>query len=189
MKYENLQPGYYYHIFNQGNNKENIFFEEKNYPYFLSLLVKYIFPISEIFAYCLLPNHFHLLIRINDDTANKQCAQSFSNFFNAYAKAINKIYQRSGSLFKRKFSRIKIENEEYLKNLVLYIHTNAQHHGIIDNFKKYSHSSYPAYVSKGPTNISKHYIIDLFDDLENFKEVHNLKSNSQFEKIEEYLLE
>ena len=51
MQYVNLEPGHYYHVFNQGNNKGNIFLEEKNYAYFLALLKKYILPLTEIYAY------------------------------------------------------------------------------------------------------------------------------------------
>lgn len=137
MKYEILKSDYFYHIYNQGNNKEDIFKEKRNYPYFLQLVKKHIIPVAEIYAYCLLPNHFHLLVRTRTIENEKQLSQGFSNAFNAYAKGINKSYQRTGSLFKRKFSRIVIKNEEYLKNLVLYIHTNAQHHKIIDDFKAY----------------------------------------------------
>lgn len=189
MKYENVEASFYYHIYNQGNNRENIFFEERNYEYFIKLMDKYISPLAEIYAYCLLPNHFHLLLRVNDNVEQNKCAQAFSNFFNAYAKAINKSYQRSGSLFKRKFSRIKVENEDYLKKLVLYIHTNAQHHGIIDSFEDYTHSSYKAYFSQKATNISKGYILSLFEDIRNFAFAHKTKSNQIEEKFNDYILE
>jgi putative transposase len=146
MKYEKLESGYYYHIYNQGNNRENIFFKEKNYDYFLHLFKKYIVPITETYAYCLLPNHFHFLLRI------------------------------------------KIENEDYLKRLVLYIHTNAQHHGIIDNFENYPHSSFHAYIAETETAISKSYILKLFEDIENFMAAHKIKSDYLNTKFEDYLL-
>ncbi len=108
MKYEPLISNYYYHIFNQGNNKEDIFIEEMNYVYFLELLNKYICPIATILSYCLLKNHFHLLIQIKDIPEEKQVSKAFSNFFNSYAKSINKKYNRTGSLFRDRFKRIKI---------------------------------------------------------------------------------
>ena len=61
-----LEPGKYYHIYNRGNNRENVFIEERNYRYFLQLYLKYIEPIAWTFAYCLLRNHFHFLVRIKD---------------------------------------------------------------------------------------------------------------------------
>ena len=189
MEYEPLEPGYYYHIYNQGNNKENIFIENRNYAYFLSLLKKHIIPHIQVFAYCLLTNHFHLLIRINEDAHTKTISQIFSNFFNAYAKAINKAYGRSGSLFKRKFSRIRVNNEIYLKNLLIYIHTNAQHHGLVEYFDLYQHTSYHAYLSEQQTLVSKGFILDMFEDIANLKHIHQLKSGEIFEKMNEYLLE
>jgi putative transposase len=56
-----------YHIYNRGNNHENIFIQERNYTYFLNLHFKYIEPVAETFAYCLLRNHFHMLVRIKSE--------------------------------------------------------------------------------------------------------------------------
>ena len=61
-----LEPGHYYHIYNRGNNRENIFFEERNYLYFMQLYQKYILPVCDTFAYCLMKNHFHLLVRVKE---------------------------------------------------------------------------------------------------------------------------
>ena len=61
-----LEPGTYYHIYNRGVNRENIFREERNYAYFLRLYSKHITPVAETFAYCLLRNHFHLLVRVRE---------------------------------------------------------------------------------------------------------------------------
>ena len=108
-----LLPGLYYHIYNRGNNGTDIFFEERNYRYFLKLYERYIQPIAETFAYCLLPNHFHFLVRIRTDEERtsailgahpvlstlKPPYRLFNNMFTAYSKAINKAYQRTGSLF------------------------------------------------------------------------------------------
>ena len=61
-----------YHIYNRGVNRENIFIEERNYAYFSSLYIKYIEPVAETFAYCLLRNHFHILVRIKPEQAQTQ---------------------------------------------------------------------------------------------------------------------
>ena len=142
MHYQPLQPGCYYHIYNRGNNKEDIFIENKNYDYFLSLAKKHLTPVSEILAYCLLKNHFHFLVRINDDVSSGHVSRSFSNLFNAYAKAINKAYGRTGSLFQDRFSRRLVEKEHYLMRLIPYIHLNPIHHGFSDSFSDYKFSSY-----------------------------------------------
>ena len=62
-----LMPGVHYHIYNRGTNRENVFIEERNYAYFLRLYSKYIEPVAETYAYCLLRNHFHVFARIRDD--------------------------------------------------------------------------------------------------------------------------
>ena len=96
-----LLPGAYYHIYNRGNNRQNIFVEERNYAYFLRLYIRHIEPVAETYAYCLLRNHFHLLIRTKaaptGPTAPQALeplnpSQQFGKLFNAYAKAINKAY-------------------------------------------------------------------------------------------------
>ncbi len=121
MKYEPLQKHNYYHIFNRGNNGIDLFFEVENYDYFLSLIKKYIVPIADILSYCLLKNHFHLLVKTKDIENEKLISQGFSNLFNAYTKSINKRYNRTGSLFQNKFKRIRISNENYLIQLIVYI--------------------------------------------------------------------
>ncbi len=68
MKYSNaFEEGYFYHIYNRGNNSELLFKEEANYIYFLKLIRKYILPVADIYTYCLLNNHFHILIRIKEN--------------------------------------------------------------------------------------------------------------------------
>ncbi|GAB1855842.1 hypothetical protein MHTCC0001_06770 [Flavobacteriaceae bacterium MHTCC 0001] len=171
MKYAPITQDSYYHIYNSGNNKEDIFIEEKNYNYFLQLLKKHIIPIADILSYCLLKNHFHLLVKTKSDISDKTISKGFSNLFNAYAKAINKSYNRSGSLFKDRFSRIKIENDNYLKSLIIYINTNAVHHGFSKSFKDYKNSSYFGLISNKPTLLKRDFVIGLFDDRQNFEEV------------------
>ncbi len=186
MKYEPLIEDTYYHIYNCGNNRENLFIEEENYSYFLKLIKKYLLEVSEILSYCLLKNHFHLLIKTKPNIESEKISQQFSNLFNAYAKAINKKHSRTGSLFKDRFSRIKISNENYLKFLIIYIHTNPVYHNFIDDFSKYRHSSYPSLISTKPTLLNRDFVINLFEDNSNFEFVHKKK---QLNIIEELVLE
>ncbi len=177
-----LEPSFYYHFYNRGNNKENIFTEDDNYYYFLSLIKKYLIPVANIYSYCLLPNHFHLLLRIKDENllpenvkAGKTTIyQTFSNLFNAYTKAFNKKYNRSGSLFQKHPKRIRIENEDYLRNPIIYINMNPSHHHIAD-FSEYQFSSYQALISNQPTLLERDDVIELFDTVENFKYTHQIK--------------
>jgi REP element-mobilizing transposase RayT len=110
---EILQGGYY-HIYNRSNNKELLFKEERNYLYFMQLYEKYIYPLADLLAYCLLPNHFHFFIKtktFSSEEKSNRFSRSISNMFNAYAKGLNKSYRRDGSLFKERFRRKAIAND------------------------------------------------------------------------------
>jgi|TARA_R110002012_G_scaffold297173_1_gene495046 REP element-mobilizing transposase RayT len=173
MKLETLDKDYYYHIYNRGINGDNIFTNDANKVYFLKLYKKYLTTKVATFAYCLLNNHFHFLIRIEEEP--KEVIQAFSNLFNAYAKAFNKQQNRTGSLFEKHFKRIRLHNEEYLRKLVFYIHLNPQHH-FNDNFENFRFSSYKAIISENKSLIRREEVIGLFSDLENLKYSHRNKS-------------
>ena len=173
MEKDVFEAGQYYHVYNRGNNSENIFVEEKNYSYFLEKLKKYILPIADVYAYCLLKNHFHIVLRINykidlPEKFKGKIHLPFSNLFNSYSKSINKAYNRTGSLFQEHLQRNRIENEEYLKQLILYVHLNPVKHKFFKDFHSYKHSSYCSYLSDKSSSIDREFILKLFNDLENF---------------------
>ncbi|MEO8235963.1 MAG: transposase [Flavobacterium sp.] len=177
-----LENGKYYHIYNRGINSDLLFKDTANYDYFLRLYDTHIDPIAETYAWCLMKNHFHFLVRIKDvdelTTEKKiQPSQSFSNLFNAYTKAFNKSYNRHGSLFERPFRRKEINHNKYFKNVIAYIHNNPVHHNICDHPLNYPWSSYITCLSDKPTKLKRKEVIEIFEDIENFKYVHQLKSN------------
>ncbi len=180
MKLEALEQEKYYHIYNRGINGNTIFFSNDNKSYFLSKLKKYLENKVEILAYCLLSNHFHLIVKII--TKPSIATQSFSNLFNAYAKAINKQQKRTGSLFEKHFKRIELKNEKYLQNLILYVHLNPMKHFNID-FESYKYSSYPSILSDKPTTLKRNDVLQIFDGKENFKYVHQQKNLEIEEKF------
>ena len=150
-----------YHIYNRGNNGQALFIEERNYQYFLQLYTRHVHPAVETYAYCLLRNHFHLLIRVNPQgELGKAPSQYFANWFNAYAKAINKAYDRSGSLFERPFQRIEVTEERYFVQLVIYIHLNPVRHGFVDEPGEWPFSSYRALLTTGPTRLERDLVLD-----------------------------
>ena len=178
---EPLQFDKYYHIYNQGVNNTNLFKTADNYEYFLTLYDKHITPISETIVWCLMPNHFHLLVKIkpltgfetlsgmDDNNKIKPPHQYFSNLFNAYTQAFNKMYKRRGVLFQRPFKRKLIDNERYFINLVLYIHNNPVHHGFVENAIEWGWSSCLTCLSTKPTKVEREFILEQFGGLENFK--------------------
>jgi len=183
MNKEPFEDGNYFHVFNRGNNKENIFKEEINYQYFITLIKKYLLEICDIYAYCLLPNHFHLLLKVKDfnllpdiyKIGKKKIHQPFSNLFNSYSKSINTKYNRTGSLFQEHLHRNKIQSENYIKELILYIHLNPEKHLIHNDFSKYNHSSYKAYLSLERSLLKRDEILPYFDSIENFIHCHQNK--------------
>ncbi len=195
MKHQPFEVGHFYHVFNRGNNKENISKTEDNYVYFLNLVKKYLLSICDIYSYCLLSNYFHFIIKIKDfnelpenfKSGKTKLHQLFSNLFNAYIKAINKKNQRTGSLFQEHLKRIQINDEDYLRNLIVYVNTNPTHHSI-SNFEDYKYSSYRSLISKKDSLLKREEVLNLFNDIENFKFVHKVKKLN-IETINEYLLE
>ena len=194
MKKDIFEAGVIYHFYNRGNNKENIFIEERNYNYFLQLVKKYLLPISDIYAYCLLKNHFHIALKIKEreelpEKYKDKIHLPFSNLFNTYTKSINKAYDRTGSLFQEHPKRNRVANEDYLRQLIVYIHLNPLKHKFTDKFQDYKHSSFQSYVSNKDTNLEKDYILQLFEDKENFIYQHH-ESKLRFEglinEIDEY---
>jgi putative transposase len=161
-----LQPGSIYHVYNRGVNRETIFREKRNYEYLINLYAHHIQPAADTFAFCLLPNHFHLLIEVKQDlTGLKAPSQAFSNLFNAYAKAINKAYQRTGPVFKRPFKRIPVTDSQYFLRLLVYVHQNPQRHGLIDDFRDWPYSSYGVLTGNQPTFVKRDVVREWFGDV------------------------
>ncbi|TVQ84831.1 MAG: hypothetical protein EA393_14055 [Bacteroidetes bacterium] len=113
-----FETGHIYHIFNQGNNRDKIFFEEKNYYFFLEKIKAHIIPFTDILAWCLMPNHFHFLVYVNktevdlslgttfSHTQTRSLQQSIGIMLASYTRAINQSYNRSGSLFRKETKAI-----------------------------------------------------------------------------------
>ena len=290
-----LEHDTYYHIYNRGINGCNLYRVKNDYKRFLRLYEKHIDPIADTFAWVLMPNHFHLLVRIkseeeiskyytkpdrlnnqdaskpvgsnrsnglnnqdaskpvwlkeitkpdrlnnqdaskpvgsnrsnglnnqdaskpvwlkeitkpdrlnnqdaskpvglNNQDANKPVGsnvglkpphQHFSNLCNAYSKYINIKYKRTGSLFERPFKRKRVEDETYLRTLVLYIDNNPIHHGFTDVAVNYPWSSYRTCLSVKPTKLKRKDVIEWFDDKANFRFVH--QQQIDFMTMDEWL--
>ncbi|WP_294964571.1 transposase [uncultured Flavobacterium sp.] len=174
MKLEVLQKDCYYHIYNRGINGTNIFENDSHKIYFLRQLAKYSGDKISIFAYCLMNNHFHLVIRLNVE--EKEVTQTFSNLFNSYAKAYNKQTNRTGSLFEKHFKRIRLKEENYLKQLIIYVHLNPKNHFDLD-FKDFKFSSYKTFLSNQETKIKRDEVLELFGGIDNFIFCHKQRND------------
>lgn len=173
---ERFVEGQYYNIYNRGINGCDIFPEDRNFDHFMKLYVKHVASIFETFAYCLLRNHFHLLIRIKSQTevgSSFDPSKKFSNLFNAYAQGFNKTYSRTGGLFETPFRRKRVEDMDYKRWLVWYIHANPQRHGLTDDFRGWPGSSFQLFANQEQNEIvSIHKTIDWFDGLKGFLQFH-----------------
>lgn len=116
---------------------------------------------------------------------NKPPHQYFSNLFNAYSKAINKRNGFRGPLFERPFKRKLIDNEEYLKNVLIYIHNNPVHHKFCEHAMDYPWSSYLTCMSSKLTKLKRNAVLSWFDNAANFKCMHEKKTD--IEAIDKWL--
>lgn len=172
-----LTFGTFYHIYNRGNNHENVFLQERNYGYFMELWWKHTSKIAETCAYCLLKNHFHatVFIKYEEDLKGlklKEPSQYFANFFNAYTRGVNIATNRSGALFEAPFKRIPITDERYLMRLIVYIHQNPQKHKFVEDFRDWNYSSYHDLIGNAPTRVQRNKMMELFGSREDFIRIH-----------------
>jgi REP element-mobilizing transposase RayT len=197
-----LENGKYYHIYNRENNGIDLFYDVENYNHFLRLYAKYIDPVAETFAWCLMKNHFHILVYIKetneidttkleysstDKPKNISASKQFSNLFNAYTLAMNKRYNRTGSLFEKNFKRKVVSSENYFQKLIFYIHNNPVHHKFTEHIVEYPWSSYGTIISTKQTKLQRNRVIESFNDLEYFKYFHSINQN--LDEIEELIIE
>lgn len=191
-----FEPDTFYHIYNHGNGEENIYRCNDNYYYFLRKFAEHINPIAETFAYCLMPNHFHFLIRIrkegelfdliknnekpkniNDKMSGSASLSNFlsnrfKNFLIAYSKAFNKMYSRRGSLFLDNIKRKKIDSDAYFSSLVYYIHHNPVHHGFTNKIEDWPFSSYNSIVSNKQSYLNREETLKWFGDRSLYLDFH-----------------
>jgi putative transposase len=208
---ELIKSDTYYHIYNRGINGEPIFKSDINYSYFLRQYAKYIESVADTYAYCLLNNHFHLLIKTkseNDILTNIKAikklenwipeskipksssfyiSDQFAKLFNSYAQAINKTEDRTGSLFETPFRRIEVSSDAYFSQLVYYIHNNPQKHGFILDFRKYPYSSYNSHLVLSKTKLKREEVLEWFGNKEQYEMFHRM--NHDENQINDLIIE
>jgi len=111
-------------------------------------------------------------------------SKQFSNFFNGYSQAINKQQKRKGNLFIRSFKRKQISSEEHLKDTILYIHANPVHHGLTEKITDWKYSSYHSIISDKVTQLKRREVLELFNDIENFKISHQQINQDLIRELE-----
>lgn len=243
-----MEEGNYYHIYNRGNNRMNLFTEPSDYERFLWLYDRYISPMAETLAWALMPNHLHLLVRIRENMVYKYSKdrpvkgiadwekffeenkwetadlsagdlsasagpdnigvglnadrsltlsdlsdsnkkpvpyRHFSHLFNAYTRYLHTRTDRCGNLFERPFKRKLVDNNDYLKRCILYIHNNPVHHGFCTHPLEYPWTSYITCVSDKPTKLKRGAVINLFGNRQQLSVLHGENFNSK--EMDEWL--
>jgi len=147
-----LCAGEYYHLYNRGNNRERIFFERENYLFFLRRLRKYAAPVLDVVSYCLMPTHYHLLVQVkqtsevSEDLGGPGTSKAMMRLSVSYTKAMNRRYDRAGSLFQGAFRAKHVDGDDYLVHLSRYIHLNPVFAGLVERPEEWEFSSHREYV-------------------------------------------
>jgi len=140
------QAGHCYHVYNRGCNREAIFALSENYI-FLLRKIKTILPTASVsvIAYCLMPNHYHFLLRAEADNAISHFIQQV---FNGYVQAFNKQQQRSGTLFEGRAKTILVDTDAYALDLCRYIHLNPVQAHLVANPEDWPYSNYLEWIGQ-----------------------------------------
>jgi putative transposase len=180
-------PDNFYHIYNRGINQQQIFFQQRNYEFFVSKIVSEIKPTCEIIAYCLMPNHFHLLIYVNaksiglNEIQNQQVlTRKLGTLQSSYTQAINKQENRTGSLFQQKCKAKIIENS--INTCFHYIHQNPLKAKLVTKLEEWEYSSFKSYFNNNDRICSLSLARELIG-LENNPHQFYKESNSLIEDV------
>lgn len=193
--------GHIYHVYNQGNNRDKIFFETENYLFFLKKIEYHICPYADILAWCLMPNHFHLLIKVKDDypsppkldNSEKRVDllnKDIGSLQGSYTQAINKKYKWSGSLFRSRAKAKSSENirtrDNYALNCFFYIHQNPIRAGLVKRMEDWEYSSFRDYAGlRNGKLCNKELTLDLLNLPRKSDEFHKISQQT----IPEHFLE
>lgn len=198
-----------YHVICKSIQKNLLFHNDENKRYFLQKFQHYLAPFIKTYAYCLLDNHVHFLIKVKAEKSiraylvgleqsslttiqkeylehqnpdvNKLIERQFNSFFVSYTRSYNLYHKTKGHLFDSPFKRIKIDNDQHLTQTIIYIHANPLKHGFLKNFSKYKWSSYNSILSEMPTNLHRHEVLEWFGSKEAFIKTHHEQINFYYQ--------
>ena len=141
----------YYHIYNRGNGKQNIFLQNNDYLFYINRLEKAVKKHDvELICYVLMPNHIHILAKQKTDIP---IHKFISSLHTSYSMYFNKKNQHTGHLFQDRFKQVIVESDEQLIYLTKYIHRNPVEAGMVETLSDYPWSSYHEYVRSLPWNL------------------------------------
>ncbi len=176
-----------YHIYNRSVEGRDLFRDEADYQFFLHNVKRYLSPYTDLYAYCLMPNHFHLLLQIlpinrniilkeNTNASSRvniedaisynafledQMRRLFSSFVLKYKQGEGNF---KGALFQKRFKRVQVLADSTFLHKLAYVHHNPIHHGYTLMYETWKYSSYNAYCSEKETALAKSKIFQLLGD-------------------------
>ena len=168
-KKEEFIAGEYFHVYNHAVGNETLFKTENDYDYFLEefSLAKRRYS-SSIVAYCLMPNHFHYLLR--QDGA-EPIYRIFNDAFTSYTLHYNSKYERKGTLFQGPLQHVHVKTDNYLIQLCKYIHFNPKKAGLVDDLKEWKYSNYLEWIGLKESEMFNSEFSEMYpDDFENYEE-------------------
>ncbi len=182
-------PDAWYHVMNRGRRGEVIFSQRVDYYLFIDLLKDMVdLYNARIVAYCLMPNHYHILFQTPDANLSR-CMRHLNGI---YTQRFNRTHSSDGQLFRGRYKSILVDADSYLLELVRYIHRNPLESGMVDNLSRYTWSSHRAYLSgsKKWNWLYKGYILSFFsrNKAESIKEYKRFVSQGTPDEINRILL-
>lgn len=187
--YPPLLPGHWFHVHNRGNNRELLFYNHENYRHFLEQFNEFLGGYLDVYAFSLLPDHFHFLVRVKLETEltvfidhkkkigenwlSKRVSKQFQRLFQGYALAINRQQGRVGSLFQKNFRRRPITSDPYLTRVIYYLHLNPVKHQVWADYRTYPFSSFARILSPRPTKLQKQAVLDWFGGADRYVAYHD----------------
>ena len=180
----------FYHVFNRGVDRGTIFFSPDNYLYCLRLLKRNSqrFQVTVV-AYCLLPNHYHFLLKPRKDD---NLSQFMNSLFGSYTQAVNKQQGRLGPLFQGRFHAILVDKEEYLIHLARYIHLNPVTSGVTNAAREWPYSNYVDVIANLENEFKDTSLVpERFISGDNYRQFVETQSYDgyEIEELNRYLLE
>lgn len=195
---DSIEKGFFYHIFNRGAGKADLFYSSRDFRLFLQKYFYYLYPCIQTYAWCLMKNHFHAVIRVrtieeqisvhhriktdfspdnfhgskSPEIKSYVASKQISHLINSYTKNLNRRIGRSGTLIEGPLKRKKLIDEDHLVHLICYTHRNPIHHGVSNSYSEYPYFSYRDFFRNQNSFLEKRSVLNLFGGKGNFIEAH-----------------
>ncbi len=183
------QAGHYYHVYNRGCNRGRLFVNDENYLFLLRQAKLFLADYSlSVIAFCLMPNHYHFLIRPEEVNSLSRYIQ---RLFNSYTQAFNKQQNRSGTLFEGRFKSILVDTDEYVIHLCRYIHLNPIRAGLVTEPRLWKYSNYLEWVGRRDgILLDREFVNQYFTTPADYEDFVNSEINQQTEfEIQPYYID